>query len=99
MMLFLGVDAGGTKTHAMLADETGAVLGAGQSGPGNWEGVGLDGAYQALQQATGQALADAGAAPIDVTAAAYGLGGLDWPSDEERLRPVVGRLGMGGKFW
>jgi N-acetylglucosamine kinase-like BadF-type ATPase len=95
-MLFLGVDAGGTKTHALLADETGAVLGVGHSGPGNWEGVGLDGAYRALRQAAGQALAEAGAAPADVTAAAYGLGGLDWPSDEERLRPVIERLGVGG---
>jgi N-acetylglucosamine kinase-like BadF-type ATPase len=80
-MLFLGIDAGGTKTHALLADESGAVLGFGHAGPGNWEGVGLDGTYRALHEATREALAHVGA----VTAAAYGLGGLDWSSDEERL--------------
>jgi len=95
-MLFLGVDAGGTKTHAMLADETGAVLGVGHAGPGNWESVGLDGTYRALHAAIREALAHVGAAPADVTAAAYGLGGLDWPSDEERLRPVIERMGVGG---
>lgn len=95
-MLFLGIDAGGTKTHALLADENGTALGAGHAGPGNWEGVGLDGTYRALHEATREALAHVGAAPADVTAAAYGLGGLDWPSDEERLRPVIERMGVGG---
>jgi N-acetylglucosamine kinase-like BadF-type ATPase len=95
-MLFLGVDAGGTKTHALLADENGTVLGVGYAGPGNWEGIGLDGTYRALHEATREALAHVGAAPADVTAAAYGLAGLDWPSDEEQLRPAIERLGVGG---
>jgi N-acetylglucosamine kinase-like BadF-type ATPase len=95
-MLFLGIDSGGTKTHALLTDENGTALGVGHAGPGNWEGVGLDGTYRALYQATREALAHVGAAPADVTAAAYGLGGLDWPSDEERLRPVIERMGVGG---
>jgi N-acetylglucosamine kinase-like BadF-type ATPase len=95
-MLFLGIDSGGTKTHALLADESGAVLGFGHAGPGNWESVGLNKAYRALHGATREALAHVGAAPADVTAAAYGLSGLDWPSDEERLRPVIERLGAGG---
>jgi N-acetylglucosamine kinase-like BadF-type ATPase len=95
-MLFLGIDAGGTKTHALLAGESGAVLGFGHAGPGNWEGVGLDRTYRAFHEATREALAHVGAAPADVTAAAYGLAGLDWPSDENRLRPVVERVGIGG---
>ncbi|MGD1994237.1 MAG: BadF/BadG/BcrA/BcrD ATPase family protein [Anaerolineae bacterium] len=95
-MLFLGIDAGGTKTHALLADETGRLHGAGQAGPGNWETVGLDGAFDALHAATTAALAQAGAEPRDVTATGCGLAGLDWPSDEARLRPVVERLGIGG---
>jgi N-acetylglucosamine kinase-like BadF-type ATPase len=31
-----------------------------------------------------------------VTAAGYGLAGLDWPSDEARLRPLVDELGLSG---
>ncbi len=39
---FLGLDAGGSKTHALVADETGKVLGFAQGGPGNWQSVGFD---------------------------------------------------------
>jgi N-acetylglucosamine kinase-like BadF-type ATPase len=96
-LLFLGIDAGGTKTHALLADETGQVCGVGRAGPGNWETVGLDGAFHALHAATSASLAQAGAGPDDVAAIGCGLAGLDWPSDEARLRPVVERLGLGGR--
>lgn len=95
-MRFVGVDAGGTKTHALVADEAGEVLGIGRAGTGNWEGVGLDGALAALRQAVGEALSAARTAPQEVTAAAYGLAGLDWPSDEARLRPLVEELGLSG---
>lgn len=95
-MRFVGVDAGGTKTHALVADGAGEVLGVGRAGPGNWEGVGLDGALAALRQAVGEALTAAGISPQEVAAAAYGLAGLDWPSDEARLRPLVDQLGLSG---
>jgi N-acetylglucosamine kinase-like BadF-type ATPase len=35
MRYFLGVDAGGTKTHALITDETGQAVGFGAGGPGN----------------------------------------------------------------
>lgn len=95
-MRFLGVDAGGTNTRALIADERGEVLGVGRAGAGNWEEVGLDGALGALRQAVEKALAAAGTAPDQITASAYGLAGLDWPSDEGRLRPVVAQLGLSG---
>lgn len=95
-MLFLGVDAGGTHTRALIADRKGNLRGAGKAGPGNWEGVGLEGTLAALRQAVGEALATAGARPDEIAASAFGLAGLDWPSDEERLQPVVERLGLSG---
>lgn len=95
-MWLVGVDAGGTKTHALLADETGKVHGAGQAGPGNWEGVGPEGALSAIRRALEEALGAGGVGPAEVSAAAYGLAGLDWLSDEEHLRPLVARLGLGG---
>ncbi len=33
--LVIGVDAGGTRTHALLADRHGRVLGSGKAGPAN----------------------------------------------------------------
>jgi len=95
-MVVLGIDVGASKTHAVLADGRGYVLGVGRAGCANWEVVGLDGAQEALRSATGQALADAGIAPDDVAASAYGLAGLDWPSDEARLEPVIASLGVSG---
>jgi N-acetylglucosamine kinase-like BadF-type ATPase len=90
----LGIDGGGTKTHALLADPSGAVAGVGQDGPSNWETVGLEGAIRTLQAVLDQALADAGASVRGVAAATFGLGGIDWPSDVERLGPALAPLGL-----
>jgi N-acetylglucosamine kinase-like BadF-type ATPase len=93
---YLGVDAGGTKTHALIADRDGRILGAGRAGTGNWELVGLDGAARALAQALEGALASAGLQRSDLRAAGYGLAGMDWPSDEARLLPVLRDLAVPG---
>ena len=41
-LLVLGVDAGGTKTDAVVCDTAGAVRGFGSGGRGNWEYDGLE---------------------------------------------------------
>jgi N-acetylglucosamine kinase-like BadF-type ATPase len=94
-MVVLGVDVGASKTHAVLADERGRVLGVGWAGCGNWEVVGLEGARQAFLEALEAALSDAGLDRSDVVASGYGIAGLDWPSDEGRLAPVIDSLGLG----
>lgn len=96
LRFYLGIDAGATKTHALIADQEGHVRGGGHAGPGNWEGVGLDGAYDAYAAAVGEALASAGLKAGDLAGAGYALAGLDFPSDEGRLRPVVEKLGVPG---
>lgn len=93
---YLGIDAGATKTHALVADEHGHVRGGGHAGPGNWEGVGLEGAYETYAAALGEALAAAGLRVGDLSAGGYALAGLDFQSDEARLRPVVERLAVPG---
>src|SRR3954464_5718563 len=93
---YLGVDAGGTKTHALIADQTGQIHGAGRAGTGNWESVGLDGAARSLEQALDGALSSAGLHKADLSAAGYGLAGMDWPSDEMRLLPVLRDLALPG---
>jgi len=83
-MILLGVDVGGSKTHAVLADEHGRVLGVGLAGGGNWEGVGLDRARAAWAAAIAAALEQAGVTSAEISAGGFGLAGLDWPSDEAR---------------
>jgi N-acetylglucosamine kinase-like BadF-type ATPase len=95
-MIVLGIDGGASKTHAVLADEQGRVRGVGHAGCSNWEVVGLEGAQAAFEQAVGQAVTDAGIGQKDIAASGYGLAGLDWPSDEERLAPVIAALGLSG---
>ena len=97
-MVVLGVDVGASKTHAVLVDETGSVLGVGLAGCGNWEVVGLDGAREAVLAALEGALLDAGLARSDIAASAYGIAGLDWPSDRGRLEPVIAALDLEGAW-
>jgi N-acetylglucosamine kinase-like BadF-type ATPase len=92
--LVLGVDAGATKTHALVAGRDGHVLGFGAGGAANWETVGLDGTAEALQAAVGGALESAGVGEDQLAAAGYGLAGLDWPSDEAVLAGVLDELGI-----
>jgi N-acetylglucosamine kinase-like BadF-type ATPase len=92
--IFLGVDIGGTKTRALLADENGAVLGSGMAGPGNHESVGWDGLTASLQTALDQACRDAGVRTADILAAGMGIGGLDWDSQEADTRRAIGRTGL-----
>jgi N-acetylglucosamine kinase-like BadF-type ATPase len=96
MNYYLGIDAGGTKTLVMIADATGRICGIGRSGSGNWENVGLEGAYAAYEAGVAEALRAAGLRREQLTAAGYALAGFDWPSDEVRLNPVLDRLGVPG---
>ncbi len=96
MSVVLGVDGGGTRTEAVVASEGGELLGRAVSGPSNWEDVGLGGAGAAFRVAVGEALAAAEARPEDVAHAVFGLAGVDWPSDVERLAYAIDPLGLSG---
>ena len=95
---FLGVDAGGTKTHALIADETGRAVGFGAGGAGNWQSVGFDGQQEVLAQVLAQALESAALHKGDICAAGFGLAGYDWPSQLEQHRRSVLSLGLGCPF-
>lgn len=80
--LYLGVDAGNSKTAALVCDATGAVAGAGRSGCGDIYGEpGPAAAVEEVLAAIDRALAHAGAARADVAGAAFRLAGIDWPDD------------------
>jgi N-acetylglucosamine kinase-like BadF-type ATPase len=79
-----------------VLDPSGKLVGSGRSGPSNWEGVGLEGAGAALAEALEGARESAGIAREQIAGAVLGLGGVDWPSDVDRLMPVATGLGMSG---
>ncbi len=95
----LGVDGGGSKTHARVADERGEVLGFASSGRSNWEDTGLEAAGAALTEAVAGALAAAQVEPGALAASAFGLAGLDWDSDRPILGALVDPLGLAGPRW
>jgi N-acetylglucosamine kinase-like BadF-type ATPase len=95
-LLALGVDGGGTKTDAVICDTTGAVLGFGTSGRGNWEYDGIEVARASLGEALAMAFAAAGVGPAQIASSVFALAGLDWPVDVDRLAPVVTGFGLGG---
>jgi N-acetylglucosamine kinase-like BadF-type ATPase len=92
MRYFLGVDAGGTKTHALIANETGEAVGFGLAGPGNWESVGYDGLAKNLLDTTTQALEMAKLSISQIAGTGMGLAGYDWPSQRaahlKAVRPL-----------
>ncbi len=92
---FLGVDIGGTKSHALLADEQGRIVGFGEAGPGNHEVVGYDGLRQVLQKITEQALHAAGILRTQIAGAGFGVAGYDWPSELPPTQDAIKTLNLG----
>ena len=91
---FLGVDVGATKTHALIADDSGQACGFGEAGPGNHEGVGYEGLAAAVRTATQQALDRAGISLVRIAGAGFGVGGYDWPSEREPTLSAIRTLGL-----
>ena len=92
--LYLGVDAGGTKTHAAIMDESGRIIGLGVAGTGNPERIGFAGATATLQAAINGALGRSGSRRHDVGAATFALAGIDWESDASAMAAAGNGFGL-----
>jgi len=95
---FLGADLGGTKSHVMIADETGLVLGFGESGPGNHESVGYEGFECNLHEAVKAALQSAGISPQLISGSGFGIAGYDWPMEFEPMMRVIQTQNLSGEI-
>ena len=94
MRYFLGIDIGGTKSHALIANERGEMLGFAEAGPGNHEVVGYDGLNIVLKQLTEKVLAQAGLRRAQIAGAGFGIAGYDWPSELPPTLQVISQLGL-----
>jgi len=95
MRIFLGVDAGNTKTLAVAATEDGAIIGSGRSGCGDIYGASTpEEALANIDGAVDVALESAGVARGDVCAAGCSLAGADWPEDYEYLYAKLAERGF-----
>ena len=87
MKLFLGVDGGQSGTTALIGDETGRILGAGEAGPCNHAAAaeGRAKLERAITESVGAACAQAGldAATVRFEAACFGMSG--GPEDKREI--------------
>ena len=92
--LVLGVDGGGSKTRAVVADGAGEILGEGLAGPSNPLRVGVGDAAAAIRDAVDKACAAAGVRRAEIVAAEVGLAGVKRADIRERMRAAVAELGV-----
>jgi N-acetylglucosamine kinase-like BadF-type ATPase len=88
MRYVLGLDAGGTKTVALLAGEDGVVLGEARAGGANLHTHGELEVEKVLHDVMDRA---AGGRPV--AAVCLGMAGVDRPQDEALIRGILRRLG------
>lgn len=93
MAYYLGVDAGGSKTYAVITDETGRCISMGKGGIGNHQ-IDVDTARHSIENAVMQALRQAGLERRDIAVAWFGLAGADREADFVILRPMIEQLGF-----
>jgi N-acetylglucosamine kinase-like BadF-type ATPase len=80
----LAVDAGNSKTVALVTDAGGAVLGRGRGGNGDIYGASsIPHALESVFGAVDAALTNAGTTAGDITSAAFRIAGVDYPEDAE----------------
>lgn len=96
MDLFLGVDAGGTGTRAILVDAAGAVHGRGTGGPGNWQAIGVANAGATLRSTITAALGSAGVEAGAVRGSFLALAGVRTDADRALIAAELAPLQLGG---
>lgn len=93
MNYYLGVDGGGSKTYALIVNETGQIVGRGSGGNGNHQ-IDYKLARDSILAAVLKAMDQAGLKHEDLTFAFFGLAGADRAVDFRILNPMIRGLGF-----
>ena len=89
-MHVLGIDAGGTKTVCLLADEHGQVLSESRRGGANLQAVGELQVEKVLHEVMDEAIGDRAITPAAIC---LGIAGVDRPDDSEVVTGIMKRIG------
>ena len=92
MTYILGVDAGNTKTLALLARTDGTIIGSGRSGCGDIYSGSVGTSIPALREAVAAAIM--GVQPGEIVASGLSMAGADYPEDYAFIAAEVQRLGF-----
>ncbi|WP_341346606.1 BadF/BadG/BcrA/BcrD ATPase family protein [Paenibacillus sp. FSL H3-0469] len=88
-MYLAGVDGGGSKTIAVIADHNGRILGSAVTGCGNHQIIGVRAAVLNIRGALFGALAKAGVGMDQLDHVQFGLAGADRRPDMDKLYPEI----------
>ena len=98
MSYVLGVDAGNTKTIALVARSDGRIVGTGRGSCGDIYGaVSADAALAEIEGVQSTALHAAGIRREQLVASAFSAAGADWPEDFEFLHTAFAARGFGAR--
>jgi N-acetylglucosamine kinase-like BadF-type ATPase len=87
----LGLDGGGSKTVALVCDDTGHVVAFARDGGSEIYGAG-DAAIATISDVARTALTEAGLTGQDIGSAIFSLAGVDWPEDAVFVRAQLAPL-------
>lgn len=94
MQYVVGIDAGGSKTMCLLADESGQVLAESRADGANLSTSGAERVEASLRRAVSDAI---GGRPIAAAVVCIGMAGADRASDAEVIRTMMGRISPGSR--
>jgi N-acetylglucosamine kinase-like BadF-type ATPase len=86
----LGIDAGGTKTVCLLADDTGQVIAEARGAGANLQTVGELGVEKVLHTVMEEAMAEH---PVSPVAICLGMAGVDRPEERRVVQSIMRRIG------
>lgn len=89
---YLGIDGGGTKTKAVILDDSGRVIGSGWGESSNFGNIGVALATRHIQTAVEQAVAEAGIAAPPFAAAFLGIAGVVSQEDRNIVESIAQQL-------
>ena len=90
-MYVLGIDAGGTKTVCLLADDDGGVLAESHAGGANLQASGELEVEKVLHHVMEETLSEHDVRP---DAICLGIAGVDRPTDAQAVRGIMRRIGL-----
>src|SRR5689334_1346007 len=94
MRYVLGIDGGGTKTHALILDETGRAASFGAAGGSNYQMCGMPRAEREIGAAAKAAFAATRLSPQDIDLGYFCLAGADLAEDYALLEPQMDALAL-----
>jgi len=86
---YLGIDAGGTKTHAIIADSESRVIGEGFSGAANPLRAGLEEAISHIEQAVAEACTQAEVKLYSIESACAAVAGINHPIHYHTMKDAL----------